>query len=379
MSPSKKIFLVDDSVVNLTVGMNVLSGDYRVRAASSGKELFAMLESGHWPDLILLDIEMPEMDGFEVLKRLKADSRTADIPVIFLTTSNSLNDEAKAFGLGAADFIQKPFSPPFLLKRLELHLQAESQTKTIRDCKAKITALIQNNNAAMGDLQNRLLKTVIELVKRRDEIGGGQVERARKYVEVLLDVLIKNKVYQDVIGSWEKEMFLQSTFLYDLGKISIKDDILLKPGKLAENEFNEMKKHTLIGVKIIEEIQTDLDRNSTAAGVLDYAKVLAGFHHEKWDGTGYPYGLKGCNIPLPGRLMAIADVYDALIARRPYKKSYTHEEAARIISQEKGTHFDPVLVDLFILVADKFHLIAKESTSLSSGREGVFKQAEAAS
>jgi putative two-component system response regulator len=187
------------------------------------------------------------------------------------------------------------------------------------------------------------------------------VERTRKYVEVLLDVLIKNNVYHDIIGSWEKELFLQSTLLYDLGKISIKDDILRKPGKLAENEFNEMKKHTLMGVKIIEEIQTDLEKNSAAASVLDYAKVLAGFHHEKWDGTGYPYGLKGYNIPLPGRLMAIADVYDALIARRPYKKSYTHERAAKIISQGKGTHFDPVLVDLFISVADKFQVIVNES------------------
>ncbi|MDR3192940.1 MAG: response regulator [Treponema sp.] len=366
MFPLKKIILVDDCLVNLTVGVSVLKHNYQVSTASSGKELFTALASGVRPDLILLDIQMPEMDGFEVLKRLKADSRTAEIPVIFLTANNSLKEEAKAFGLGAADFILKPFYPSFLLKRLELHLQAESQAKTILDYEMKIAALVQNNKAAMGDLQNRLLKTVIELVERRDEVGDGHVERTRKYVEVLLDVLIKNNVYHDVISSWEKDLFLQSTLLYDLGKISIKDDILRKPGKLAENEFNEMKKHTLMGVKIIEEIQTDLDENSTAASVLGYGKVLAGFHHEKWDGSGYPYGLKGYNIPLPGRLMAIADVYDALIARRPYKKSYTHEEATNIISQGKGTHFDPVLVDLFVSVADKFRLIVKETASPSS-------------
>jgi putative two-component system response regulator len=149
--------------------------------------------------------------------------------------------------------------------------------------------------------------------------------------------------------------------LYDLGKISVKDEILLKPGKLAENEYNEMKNHTLMGVKIIENIKADLKDTSTENSILNYAKVLAGFHHEKWDGTGYPYGLKGYNIPLPGRLMAIADVYGALIAQKAYKKSYTHEEAADIISKGKGTHFDPVLVDLFISVADKFQVISAQA------------------
>jgi putative two-component system response regulator len=174
-------------------------------------------------------------------------------------------------------------------------------------------------------------------------------------------VLIKNNIYQDVITSWEKEPFLQSTLFYDLGKVSINDAILRKPGKLVESEYNEMKKHTVLGVKIIDDIKAKLNENVAETSVLDYAKVFAGSHHEKWDGSGYPYGLKGYNIPLPGRLMAIADVYDALLAPRTYKKSYTHDEAAEIISQGKGTHFDPVLVDIFISVADTFRNISEQT------------------
>jgi putative two-component system response regulator len=356
----KKIIIVDDNPVNLMVGSNVLEDYYQVSTVPSGEKLFNLLESDR-PDLILLDIDMPVMDGFEVIKRLKADSRTASIPVIFLTANNSLDDEAQGFSLGAVDFILKPYFPPLLRKRLELHCRAGSQAEIIRGYEARMKALVQENRAAVGDLQNRLLRTVIELVERRDEVSGGHVERTRKYVEVLLDVLIKNNVYHEVINSWEKEPFLQSTQLYDLGKISIQDAILRKPGKLADDEYNEMKKHTLNGVKIIEDIKANMAVNSSETSVLDYAKQFAGFHHERWDGTGYPYGLKGYNIPLAGRPMAIADVYDALIEQRPYKKSYTHEKAMGIISQGKGSHFDPVLVDLFITVADKFQNISKET------------------
>jgi putative two-component system response regulator len=230
----KKVVIVDDSPVNLMVGTNVLKSVYQVSTVPSGEKLFTLLKSDH-PDLILLDIDMPVMNGFETLRRLKADPRSADIPVIFLTANNSLDDEARGFSLGAVDFILKPYFPPLLLKRLELHLQAESQAQTIRTYEEKIRGLIEGSQSALGDLQNRLLRTVIELVQRRDEISGGHVERTRKYVEVLLDVLIKNNIYGDVICSWEKDLFLQSTFLYDLGKISINDAILRNTGKLAEN------------------------------------------------------------------------------------------------------------------------------------------------
>jgi putative two-component system response regulator len=355
----KIIAVVDDSPTNLAIGTTVLKNSYKVLAVPSGEKLFEVLASVH-PDLILLDIDMPGMDGFEVIKRLKADPLNAEIPVIYLSSNNTLEDIAGGYSLGAVGYILKPYYPVHLCKQVELHLLVESQAKQIRESEEKIQTLILDNKNAMGDLQNRLLKTVINLVERRDEVSGGHAERTRKYVEVLLDVLIENNVYEDIVNSWEKDLVLQSTFLYDLGKLSVKDAILLKPGKLADSEFDEMKKHTTMGVKIIEDLKTELHRDSAETSILDYGKVFAGFHHEKWDGTGYPYGLKGYNIPLPGRIMAIADVYDALIALRPYKKSFTHEEAAAIIAQGKGTHFDPVLVDLFISVADKFQVIAKQ-------------------
>ena len=349
----KTVIIVDDNPINLKVGFNALKNDFDVRTAPSGEELFLILNMTT-PDLILLDIEMPDMDGFEVFECLKINPKTASIPVVFLTASDSLDYEKRGFSLGAADYMRKPYYAPFLCKRIALHLQAAQFDRKNREYEEKL----QNNQKILTDLQTRLLKTVFDLVERRDEVSGGHAERTRKYVEVLLDVLIKNNIYGDIIASWERDLILQSTMLYDVGKLSIDDAILLKPDKLEDDEYTLMKKHTVMGVKIIDDIRAELAKNTREANFLNYAKEFAGFHHEKWDGTGYPNGLKGYNIPLPGRIMAIADVYDALISKRTYKKSYTTEEAALIISQGKGTHFDPLLVDAFITVADKFSNIA---------------------
>jgi putative two-component system response regulator len=353
MHTKKTVVIVDDNIVNLRIGLNALKSDYHVSTFPSGKKLFQFLDK-ITPDLILLDIDMPEMNGFEVLERLKNNPQTAEIPVVFLTSNDSLEFEMKGFNMGAVDYMHKPYYAPFLLKRLAMHFQIYAMDKKNREIEEKL----QTNQKALADLQMRLLKTIIELVERRDEVSGGHVERTRKYVEVLLDVLEKNNIYSDVIASWEKELVLHSTMLYDLGKLSIHDTILLKPDKLEDDEYSAIKKHPAIGVQIIDDIRIQLATDSNEANMLNYAKEFAGFHHEKWDGTGYPNGLKGYNIPLPGRLMAIADVYDALISKRTYKKTYTHEEAAAIISQGKGSHFDPILVDAFISEADKFRNIS---------------------
>jgi putative two-component system response regulator len=349
----RKIIIVDDSRVNLSIGLNALKNDFEVITAPSGKAFFQILDK-ITPDLVLLDIQMPEMDGFEVFKRLNANPKTCDIPVIFLTASNSLDFEMQCFAMGAADFMHKPYYAPFLRKRVDMHLQFAQMAREKQEYELKF----QKNQKTMEDLQTRLLKTVIDLMERRDEVSGGNVERTRMYVEVLLDVLIKNNIYSDIVTSWEKDLVLNSTMLYDLGKFSINDTILLKPDKLEADEFSTVKKHTLMGVKIIDEIRVQMTENSLEANMLDYAKDFAAHHHEKWDGTGYPSGLKGYNIPLPGRLMAIADVYGALVSKRAYNKPYSHEEASDIIFQGKGTHFDPVLVDAFVSVADKFRNIA---------------------
>jgi putative two-component system response regulator len=353
----KKIVLVDDTLTYLKIGSKILSGEYDVFTVPSGEKLFRILEK-ITPDLIILDVDMPVMNGHEALRLLKKDERTRDIPVIFLSANSGPGHESEGLALGAADYTVKPYSPQLLLKRVETQIRLESQRKIILEYEEKIRGMEQEKIKALEELRKNILKTVIELVERRDEVTGGHVERTRQYVGVLLDVLIKNNIYQDIIQSWEREFLLQSTLLYDLGKVSITDQILLKPGKLTDEEYTEMKKHTLLGVKILEDIEADLRESTAETGFLDHAKAFAGSHHERWDGTGYPYGLKGYNIPLQGRIIAIADVYAALIAERPYKKAYTHEEAMGIIAQGKGTHFDPALVDLFLSVADQFQTIS---------------------
>ncbi|MDR3168162.1 MAG: response regulator [Treponema sp.] len=354
----KKIVLVDDILTNLRIGKTILSEDYDVFTVCSGVKLFTLLER-ITPDLILLDIDMPEMNGYEVLKLLKADERTRGIPVIFLSANCGPDYEAKGLDLGAADYMVKPYSAQLLHKRVEMQLRLESRQKIILKYEEKFRQVEKERVKTLEELQNNILKTVIELVDRRDEVTGGHTERTYRYVGLLLDVLIKNNIYQDVIRSWKREFLLQSTRLYDLGKVSIADRILLKPDKLTEEEYAEIKKHTLLGVKILEDIEADLRESTAEVNFLGHAKAFAGSHHERWDGTGYPYGLKGYNIPLEGRIIAIADVYAALVAERPYKKAYTHDEATQIIIQGKGTHFDPILVDLFLSVADQFKGISK--------------------
>jgi putative two-component system response regulator len=279
------------------------------------------------PAIILLDIEMPEMNGYEVIKRLKADKRYADLPVIFLTAKSDSSSELEGLSLGAMDYISKPFSPPLLLKRIELHLLLESQKGELIDYNNNLQRMVQEKTKTVLDLQNSVLKTVANLVEHRDEITGGHVERTKEYLAILLDAMVARKLYHEEVNSWDRDFFLQSSQLHDLGKISIRDSILLKPGKLTDEEFTIMKDHAIFGVRIIEEIEKETPVND----FLTYAKILAGTHHEKWNGAGYPYGLKGSDIPLPGRLMAIADVYDALISVRPYKEPISHEKAVAII------------------------------------------------
>jgi putative two-component system response regulator len=344
--------------VNLKIGSEILIDAYDVFTVPSAEKLFQILKKVT-PDLILLDIDMPGMDGYEAIQILKADKRTGEIPVIFLTANNDPACESKGLSLGAADFVTKPYCPHILLKRVETQMRVVSQRKLILAYEAKLAQAEADKAGALAEMQKKVIKIVTELVGRRNEVTGGHGELTHRYVEVLLDVLIKNNIYQDIVQSWEKDFLLQSTLLYDLGKVSINNRILQKPGKLTDEEYAEMQKHPLLGVRILENIETDFKENSPGAGFLDHAKAFAGCHHERWDGTGYPYGLKGHNIPLQGRIMAIVDVYTALITERPYKQACTHEEAMRIIARGRGTHFEPALVDLFLSVSGELRQIAR--------------------
>ena len=370
-SDRNTIVLVDDQTVNLTASSNMLKTFYRVIPVPSASEMFAVLENVI-PDIILLDIAMPDMDGYEAIKILKADERFANIPVIFLTAKDDAKSEVEGLALGASDYITKPLFAPLLLKRIskELHHAkkhkelVETQT-ALEEHSENLEALIQEKALEIARIQNGVLETVVDLVEFRDKYTGGHVQRTQRYLKILIDAMIQKGVYMDEISKWDIEAVLSSSKLHDVGKIAVPDIVLIKPGKLDPEESIKMKAHVLAGVDIIERMM----ENTEKFAFLRYALNIAGTHHERWDGSGYPTGLSGKDIPLEGRLMAIGDVYDALVSTRPYKEPLSHEEACRIIESGKGTQFDPELVDVFLNTKDEFEKIAFDC---SNERETVF-------
>ncbi|MDR0402227.1 MAG: response regulator [Treponema sp.] len=352
------IFLVDDNMANLTTGKTMLREHYDIFSIPSGSKLFEILEKVT-PDLILLDIEMPEMNGYEAIAKLKKEKKTGKIPVIFLTARNDPGSELEGLNLGAIDYISKPFSPPLLLKRIENHLLMQNQQMALRDYNDNLQRMVQQRTRQVIELQNSILNAVTEMVEFRDDVTGGHIERTQNYLKLLVDKLLSERIYWEEVSGWNLEFLIPSAQLHDVGKIAISDAILNKPGKLSPEEFEIMKKHTLIGEKAIEGIM----KTNSDSDFLFHAKIFAATHHEKWDGSGYPRGLENSIIPLQGRLMAVADVYDALIAARPYKKPLPHQDAERIIVEGREKHFDPVLVDLFQELAPQFALIAEHCNS----------------
>jgi len=349
------IILVDDNVSNLTQGKNILQAHYKVYPAPSAAKLFKTLEM-ITPDLILLDIRMPEMNGYETIKKLKSDPRYEDIPVIFLTGLDEVDREVEGFDLGAADYITKPFSAPLLLKRIAKELLIVQQRKDLQNYANHLENMVREKTAAIFNLQNTVRATVADMVELRDNSTGGHISRTQRYMKALMDALVNDGIYADEIESWNIDLFLQSAQLHDVGKVAITDLILNKPDKLTRDEFEIIKTHVSAGVEVVEKIM----RHETEQAFLRHALFVAGTHHEKWDGTGYPTGLKGIDIPLEGRLMAIVDVYDALVSERPYKRAFTHDEACKIIEDGAGTHFDPLLVSAFQKVKDEFGRVTME-------------------
>ena len=357
------IILVDDNKTTLALGRNMLKTFYKVYPAQSAAKLFEILETTVLPDLVLLDIEMPEMNGYEAIKRMKAHPRLADIPVIFLTSKDDETSALEGFDLGAAEYITKPFSGPLLLKRIANQLLIVQQKKNLlisaaalKDYADNLEQMVQSKTKELVMLQAAVLTTVGDLVEFRDKHTGGHIARTQRYLQALIKELTQKGIYQDELAAWDMNFFLLSALLHDMGKIAITDLILNKPGKLTPEEFEIMKTHVTIGVDAIERIMD----NTNGHAFLRHALYITGTHHEKWDASGYPMGLKGSNIPLEGRLMAIADVYDALISARPYKKALTREETRKIIEDSAGTHFDPVLVDVFSRVEGEFAKVSRE-------------------
>ncbi|MDR1577633.1 MAG: response regulator [Deltaproteobacteria bacterium] len=353
-----KIMVVDDSITNLKFAKTALAPIGEIFTVPSAQKMFDLLEKVR-PALILLDITMPEISGLDAIKILKSSPFYTEIPVIFLTSINSKGAELEGLCLGAVDYITKPFEPLLLLKRVEIHLtiqrqkrKMEIQSQELKNFNENLQKMVAEETEKVSKLQVSVLETVVDLVESRDDITGGHIGRTMKWLELLFSGIEETGIYADLILDWDINLVLQSSRLHDVGKISISDAILKKPAKLTKEEFEDMKRHTVIGASIIDRICESLPKDNH--DFMIQAKILALTHHEKWDGSGYPQGLKGQDIPLQGRMMAIADVYDALISKRPYKNALTHEMAERIIVTDGGSHFDPNMIEIFKKVSKKF-------------------------
>ena len=350
----KKIIAVDDSIPNLTVIKNILKPSYEVYTTSSAAKMFELLTK-IMPDLILIDVEMPELNGYEAVRYLKSKWDYSHIPIIFVTSKNDPESEMTGLELGAVDYIYKPFVAPLLLKRIETHLALAENERELQELNTAMHEKLVSSISSVVDLKNAVISIVADLVEFRDGATGGHIARTEKYLQHLIDKLIEEDIYSDEISSWDMSFLLPSVQLHDVGKISISDMILKKPSKLTDEEYEIMKTHVQIGVDAIERMEIKTVDNK----FFGYAKIFAGTHHEKWDGSGYPNGLRGTDIPLEGRLMAIADVYDALVSRRPYKEPFSTDKAAKIIMEGSGSSFDPLLIDVFKKVEPDFAEVSK--------------------
>jgi len=323
-SKKQTILIVDDTPENIDVLVGILKDEYEVIAALNGSKALKIIQSGKQPDLILLDVMMPEMDGYQACKKLKADYTTQHIPVIFVTAKVSVNDELKGFALGAADYISKPFSPPIIKARIKTHLALYDQNNELEH---KVIARTEELNNTRMQIIQRLGRAA----EYKDNETGMHVIRMSHYSRVLGLAAGMNTEQAD--------MLLNAAPMHDVGKIGIEDRIILKPGKLDAEEWAIMQTHCKIGAEIIGDDSSEL---------LKMAKIVAMTHHERWDGTGYPKGLKAEEIPRIGRIIAIADVFDALTSKRSYKQAWSVEDAIEQIKKDAGKHFDPYLVSLFI-------------------------------
>lgn len=352
---NKKILIVDDIIDNLRLLVDIFRQDeYEIIIAKSGDEALKIVISAN-PDLILLDVNMPGKDGFEVCQELKQSPRTCKIPIIFLTALNETKDEAKGLALGAADFITKPFSPEIVQARVKNHLK-------LKDYQDNLEELVELNIRAKENVQTVTIDALAILAEYRDNETGGHIIRTKSYVKLLCEHLKDHERFKHYLSDENIKMLCSSAPLHDIGKVGIKDIILLKPGKLTANEMEEMKMHSYFGFKALEDAEKKLQGKS----FLTIAKDMAHSHHERWDGEGYPRGLKENDIPFAGRFMAVADVYDALISKRIYKTPIAHSKAINIIAEQRGKAFDPDIVDAFLELQEDFRETALQNADFKS-------------
>ena len=366
-STRSTVLIVDDTPENLTILGETLRPHYRVRAAISGERALHAVTIGTLPDVILLDVMMPDMDGYQVLQALQADAATRDIPVIFVTAMDSVEGETHGLALGAVDYITKPFNPDIVLARVRTHIELAKARERLHDENAWLereVARRTNENALIRDLSLSALACLAEV---RDIESGHHILRTQSFVELLAHHLAGHPDYREALAGERLEIIVRSAPLHDIGKVGIPDSILLKPGRLTSAEFEIMKKHPVIGADAITRAMAQAANSRSGDGALpggafafmETAREIALSHHEKWDGSGYPAGLQGRQIPVSARLMALADVFDALSSRRVYKEPLAPEDVTRIIVAERGRHFDPVIVDAFLELRPAFAEVAQ--------------------
>jgi putative two-component system response regulator len=349
------VLVVDDTAENLQLMNALLRQSYRVRLATNGVDGLALARQAAKPDLILLDIMMPGVDGFETCRRLKADPSTRSIPVIFLSAMNQDTDQEEGFRCGCVDYIIKPITPTLTLARVATHLSLKRANDRLAAHNRTLREEVERRTREVQTVQEVTIMAMASLAETRDNETGMHIRRTQNYVKSLAEQLMDASPYADQLDEESIELLYKSAPLHDIGKVGIPDGILLKPGNLSSDEFMLMKRHAAMGAGIIASAEKLLDAPSS---FLRFAREIAHRHHENWDGSGYPDGLVGEEIPLSARLMAVADVYDALISKRVYKAPCSHAVACEFIIENSGRKFDPVVVEAFRSIADTFAAIA---------------------
>ena len=350
----RTVLIVGDTSADILELTEVLKGDYLVQTATGDEAARESACAEALPDLVLLDLVTPGMDGYEICRRLQSDDSTRSIPVVFLGDGH---DESEGLGVGAVDYLSRPFNPDLVKTRVRNHLELRLYRDGLDD-------LVRERTRELELMQEVTVESLGTLAEFRDPETGGHIKRTQAYVKALAEKLSAHLKYRDYLGDRMVHLLYLCAPLHDIGKVGVPDSILLKPGKLTEEEFEIMKQHTVLGRDALTMSAEKLDND-----FFKIAREIAYSHQEKWNGSGYPEGLKGEDIPLSGRLMAVADVYDALISKRVYKDPLPHEKAVKIIQQGSGAHFDPDVVDAFMQLQDAFKEIAMEFADFNEERE----------
>jgi len=351
------VLIVDDTRENIDILVGAMTGAYEMMVAMDGQSALEVAQGGA-PDLILLDIMMAGMDGYEVCRRLKGSPATRDIPVIFLSALAELASKTKGFQCGAVDYITKPFEVEEIRVRVKTHLSLRLAQQDLARQNELLERHVQERTRELALTQEVTIDCLAGLAEYRDPETGGHIMRTKHYILLLANHLRNHARFRDQLNDTNIDLLHKSAPLHDIGKVGVMDSILLKPGQLTDEEFQEMSKHTVYGRDAIAGAEKKLGGNS----FLQIAREFSYTHHEKWDGSGYPQGLQGEDIPLSGRLMALADVYDALISKRVYKPPFPHRQAVRIITEGDGrtlpSHFDPQILAAFVTLQEEFRIVA---------------------